>query len=159
MKKILLTLWVFLIGIMPLTWNWQGMDELFYDVDTSWIPSASVTWTLHDDIVDEPNGFVQRLLEVMWLDRFASGTDPLTGETRGATNFIAFIINVALSLAGLIALVVLLYGFAMMLFTSEEDWIAKAKKYIFGAALAIFILGLSWFITSFIFYIFNTVSL
>lgn len=159
MKKIILTISMSFLALFVSIWNWQNLDELFYDVDTSSTPSASLTWVLHDDVIDEPTGFIQQLLQIFWLERFASWTTPETGETLWATNFVGFLLNLALSFAALIALIVLISGFAMMLFASEEEWIAKAKKYIFGSAVAIFVLWISWLIVSGIFYIYDAVRL
>lgn len=152
-------LFLSLLWFMAISTTVTAQQDFYYDVDTSGTPSVEIGEILHDDVIDEPTGFVQRLLEIFGLDIYASGTNPDTWETLGATNYIRAVINIAIALAGLIALLVLIYGFGQMLFTSEEEWFAKAKKYVIWAAIAIGLLWLSWFIVSFIFSIYSAVRL
>ncbi len=160
MKKIFLAaLGVLLgVGVSTMTINAQS-DEFYYNTIDTTQQADTELWTyVHDDVIDEQQGFVQRLLALFGLDQYASWTNPATGETYGATNFIVRLTNLALSLSAFVAFLVLVYGFAMMLFSSEEDGIAKARKYIVWAAIAIAILGVSWFIVSWIFYAYRVIQ-
>ena len=98
----------------------QG-EDFYYDVDVSTQPTTEVGEFLHDEVIDQPQSFVQRVLRIFGLEQYASGTTPETGETLGATNFIQRIVNYALALAAFIALVVIIRGFAQMLFSEEEE--------------------------------------
>lgn len=134
-------------------------SDFYYD-QTQTTPSSTtqVGELVHDDIVDAPQGFLQQLLDVLGLGQYASGTDPATGDTMGATNLLRRILNIALGLSALLALIVLLYGFGSVLFLSDEEAVDKAKKYIKGAAIAILLLGISWIIVSAIFYVYGVVA-
>jgi hypothetical protein len=57
-------------------------------------------------------------------------------------------------LVSFIALAVLVYGFYQMFFSDQEEWAAKAKKYVVGSAIALFIMFFSYVLIDFIYFIF-----
>lgn len=134
-------------------------SDFYYD-QTQNTPSSTtqVGEIVHDDIVDAPQGFLQQLLDVLGLSQYASGTDPSTGDTLWATNLLRRIINIAIGLSALLALIVLIYGFGSILFLSDEEGVDRARKYIKGAAIAILLLGVSRLIVSGIFYVYGVIA-
>lgn len=148
-------------GFVIILWSSQiyAQSEIYYNVDATSSASIDIGPIIHDDVVDAPNWFVQRLLKLFGLDDYASGTNPATWTTQWATNYVKAVINIAIALAWFVALLVIIYGFAQMLFAWEEEWFAKAKQYVIWAAIALWLLALSWFIVSFIFSIYEAVAL
>ena len=95
--------------------------------------------------VKDSNSIINRLLEVFGLN-----SDTFLWDHK----FISYakaILNLALGLLSLIALVMTIYTFYMMFFTDNEAWIKKAKWNLVGIFIALAIIGLSWIIVSFIF--------
>ena len=69
------------------------------------------------------------------------------------------IINFALGLLGLIALVMLLWaGFNLVTAGEDEAKVGSAKKTLTNAALGIALIAVSWFIVTFIFYVIGLVT-
>ncbi len=142
MKKILFAL----ISIIMT----QGIyaQDFFYDVWQEALnqnqSTEDIGTVLGEDSTDSESLMV-RLLEVFGLDTFVTGSD------TGATNYITYIINIVLGLWAFIALAVIIYGFYLMFFSDQEEWFAKAKEILKGASIALFVIGLSWFIISFLF--------
>lgn len=88
---------------------------------------------------------INKLLVVFGLD-----SDTLSWDHK-FLNYAKAILNIALWLLSLIALVMTIYTFYMMFFTENEAWIKKAKWNLVGIFIALAIIGLSWIIVSFIF--------
>ncbi len=66
-------------------------------------------------------------------------------------NYVKAILNVALGLLSMVALIMTIYTFYLMFFTENEAWAKKAKWNLVGIFIALAIIGLSWLIVSFIF--------
>jgi hypothetical protein len=60
-----------------------------------------------------------------------------------------------LAILAVIALLVLIYGFYLLLFSDKNfsDNYNKAKKYIVSAFVAIIVIGISWFLISWLIYV------
>ena len=57
--------------------NVHAQADFYYDgVDTTVAPTIDFGEVVHDDVVDEPSGFMKRLLQIFGLDQYASGTNP-----------------------------------------------------------------------------------
>lgn len=98
------------------------------------------------DLVDKgENSIIIRLLEVFWLD---SSTD----NDLKFIDYAKSIVNMALGLISMIALIMSIYTFYMMFFTENEAWIKKAKWNLIGIFIALAIIWLAWIIVSFIFW-------
>lgn len=97
-----------------------------------------------EDTTDD-NSILVKLLEIFGLDNFISGSN------TGATNYISYIVNIALGLGAFIALIMIIYGFYLMFFSAQDEGFEKAKNILKGASIALFIIGLSWFLISFLF--------
>lgn len=66
-------------------------------------------------------------------------------------DYVRAILNIALGLLSMVALVMTIYTFYLMFFTENEAWAKKAKWNLVGIFIALAIIGLSWLIVSFIF--------
>lgn len=77
-----------------------------------------------------------------------------TGPDK-AISYVQILINYALALLWFIALLVILYSFYMIFFGKSDDGVANARKTVVWAAIALLIIGVSWFVVNFLFYIYN----
>ena len=66
-------------------------------------------------------------------------------------NYVKAILNVALGLLSMVALIMTIYTFYLMFFTENEAWAKKAKWNLVGIFIALAIIWLAWLIVSFIF--------
>ncbi len=102
-------------------------------------------------------------LLVLPLATRAAGIDPSLGlnngnvgsttglGTKDVRQTIASIINVALSLLGIIVLVIIIYGgFLWMTAGGNDDRVAEAKKWIFGGIIGLVIILSAYAIASFV---------
>lgn len=71
-----------------------------------------------------------------------------------ALSYIQIAANYVLSFVAFIALIVMIYGFYMMFFRDQDKGVAEAKKTVIGAAIALGVIGISWFFVNFAFYLF-----
>lgn len=132
-----------------------AQNEFPYDIwnEAINIPNSEDVWnTLVANQSMDSNSLLTRLIESFRIDPFVDG------NPNGATNYIAYIINILLGLATVVALILLLYGFYLMFFSKQEDWLAKAKKILIGVTIALVILGIARFIVALAFNIFTTVG-
>ena len=95
--------------------------------------------------VKKDNSIIIRLLNVFGLDDSADRDLKFIDYARA-------IINMALWLVALIALIMSIYTFYLMFFTENEAWIKKAKWNLIGIFIALGIIWLAWLIVSFIFW-------
>jgi hypothetical protein len=82
-------------------------------------------------------------------DQYASSTSP-------ATDYIKWIMNIALGLVSFVSLILVIYAFYLIFFDKGEEGVKKAKKILTGVAIALVIIGLSRLIVSFFFSIYTT---
>jgi len=148
-----------LIRIIKILWISQthAQGDFFYDIWndalTNSNPNTEDIWnTIVATQWMESDWLLTRLIELFRIDTFISN------NPNGATNYIAYIINILLGLATLVALALLIYGFYLMFFSKQEDGLAKAKKILIGVVVALLIIGLAWFIVALAFNIFQTVG-
>ena len=100
------------------------------------------------DCVDiKDNSIMAKLLNVFWLNN-----DTLKSWDNKFIIYVRGILNIALSLLSMIALVMTIYTFYMMFFTDNEAWAKQAKGNLVGIFIALAIIWLSWLIVSFIFW-------
>lgn len=69
-------------------------------------------------------------------------------------SYIQIVANYILSFAAFIALIVIIYGFYMMFFRDQDKGVGEAKKTVTGAAIALFVIAISWLFVNFAFYLF-----
>jgi Type IV secretion system pilin len=107
------------------------------------ITPDTVQWSIKDSVVD-PDGPIQKLIKVFLPNR-------PTGEW--VLSYIQYVINIALSLVAFIAIIVLIYGFYGILFTESQEGIKNAQKTVKWSIIAIVLMGASWIIVKFMFYL------
>lgn len=102
---------------------------------------------IYDDIdITNQDSIINRLLSVFGLD-----SDTINQDKHKFINYAKAILNIALWLISLIALIMTIYTFYMIFFTDNDKWVEKAKWKLVGIFVALAIIGLSWLIVSFIF--------
>jgi len=86
------------------------------------------------------------------------GFNYLDKGTSTAAYYIALVVNYFLGILGFLALLVLIYGFVKIIWASDDSAIDEAKKIMFSAVVGILVIGVSWYIISWIFQLyFNTI--
>ncbi len=81
-----------------------------------------------------------------------------TPVTDPATRYVKRILNMLLWLVSFLSLVMIIFAFYLIFFSKGEEAVGKAKKILIGVGVALAIMGLSWFIASFFFDIYKTVT-
>ena len=94
--------------------------------------------------IKESNSIINRLLWVFWLKNI-EWDHKFIAYVRG-------ILNIALWLLSMIALIMTIYTFYMMFFSENEAGAKKAKWNLVGIFIALGIIWLAWLIVSFIFW-------
>ena len=111
----------------------------------AWSAPTEDTEQIAQDQIAE-GGFLEDLGNAIWMGDY-------TWEDEWAYEYIETVINYFLAIVAFVALMILLGGFGFMFFSSHEDWFNKAKKYVLNSSIAILVIGVSWLIVSFVFYI------
>lgn len=155
MKKILFSL-LLLIG---LTWFFVKWEDFPYDVSKEWNvvksfdnESLDIWNVITQDAVQPDTSILQRLLSIFQL-KWSNWYD--TNWELKAFAYVKMIINFMLALVSLIALILTIYGFYLMFFSWQDEWLKKARKILTWVAIAMAIMWLSRFIISFLFYVYN----
>lgn len=147
-KKIIFWLFtLFILGGVSLAQSSE--DYFFYGDEFTEEPTTSINHVLKNDIVESNDGFVKRTLRLFNLEQFTTFSD------ASALEFATYIINIALGLITFIAVVIIIYGFAQIFFSKDDEGLSKAKKIVQNAAIAIAIIAVSWFIVTFLFNIYE----
>jgi len=116
--------------------------------------SLEIWKIINENAVQADNSILQRLLlifKLKWSNRYNAETWHLK-----AFAYVKMIVNYMLTLVSLIALILTIYGFYLMFFSGQDEWLKKAKKILTWVAIAMAIMWLSRFIISFIFWVYNT---
>ncbi len=102
---------------------------------------------IKDDAVDPNDSAINKIQKSLQVDYQDS-----KGVDQTATYFVKNILNWLMSIAGLVALIVLLYGFYQMFVAKDhKSGYEEAFKIVKGAAIALFVIALAWFIVSWFF--------
>ena len=96
------------------------------------------------DIKDK-NSIITRLLDVFNIDI-------VKNDDHKFLNYVKAILNVALWLLSMVALIMTIYTFYLMFFTENDKAAGKAKWNLVGIFVALVIIGLARLIVSFIFW-------
>lgn len=127
----------------------------YYYYNTSWQNYINTDiWSLirGEIIENEENGNVfQQLLGVFqlkWQSWFGDAS-----EKWKAIYYAKWIINMLLSLTALISLVMIIFAFYLIFFLKDDAWITKAKQVLKWVVLSLFVIWLSRFIVSILFWI------
>ena len=95
---------------------------------------------------NQQGSLLERLLDTFGLNYAGDGK---------ALSYIQIVINYVLSFTAFIALIVIIYGFYMMFFRDQDKGFGTAKKTVTGAAVALFVIAISWVFANFAFYVFE----
>lgn len=99
--------------------------------------------------IDTNEGVVQKIMKAFKIDYNTQW------QEQTATYFVKNMLNYFLAIAGLVALIVLVLGFYKMFTASDnKEGYKEALQYVTRAAIAIVIIGVSWFLVSWFFDIF-----
>jgi hypothetical protein len=126
-------------------------DELFVDNPT-WVDAVKLDEVTDRIAVRNDQWFLKQIIGIFF-------DADLDSEEQKATYYIKWVLNLALSFVGFVALVVLIFGFYQMFASgsNDEGW-KKAQETVVRASIALAVIALSWFIVSWFFDIFVTVS-
>ena len=129
----------------------QSSEDSFFYGDSDVVePTTTIHTIIQDDVVEANDGVLKKILRVLNLDQFTTLSD------SSALEFVKYILNIALGLVSFIAVVVVIYGFVQVIFAKDEEGVTKARKTVQGAAIAIAIIAVSWFIVSFLFSLYES---
>lgn len=150
-----------MLGFVHVTNAQSSEDTFFYDtrytvnqggIQATPVDNANemtVNHLLKQDIATQNKDTVMvRILKLFNMDAFI-----IEDNERPAFAMVVTMINFALTLTGLIALIVLIYAFSKMFFSGDEDGIGDAKKVMINVFIAIAIIAVSAFIVNFLFYL------
>jgi hypothetical protein len=122
----------------------------------------------YEEIIDAPTDLATAIIApdtqddaglLKRLSRIFRVTDTAyDDEDTPATNYVKWLLNILLGLVSFLALVMVMFAFYLIFFSKGEEAVTKAKKILIGVAIALAIMGLSWFIASFFFDIYGTVT-
>ena len=119
-------------------------DAPYQEMQNAWAPTTDI-----GQVVSQTNqqwSLLEDLLDVFDINYAGDGK---------ALSYVQVVINYVISFAAFIALIVIIYGFYMMFFREQDKWFGTAKKTVTGAAIALFVIAISWIFVNFAFYIFN----
>lgn len=140
--SIVLFTWLSLCHWAPFWVGWQNPDAQFpFGKDYQKDPKSEIS---EEVVIKGENSIITRLLDV-----FNINIDK--NSDHKFLDYVKAILNIALGLVSMIALIMTIYTFYLMFFTDNEAWAKKAKWNLVGIFIALAIIGLSWLIVSFIF--------
>ena len=115
-----------------------------------WSEYETDIWKIiKQDNVEQEDSALNKLLALFKL----SNQPRYEAWTSKAIYYAKMIVNLMLSLVSFIALIMVIYAFYMIFFLKDETGVTKAKQILKWVAIALIIMGLSWFIVSMIFWI------
>lgn len=97
---------------------------------------------------DTHDTILRRLLRQFWLD------DSKWRDLK-FIDYVRAIINMALWLLSLVALIMTIYTFYMIFFSKDDAGVKKARENLTGIFIALAVIWLAWIIISFIFRLYN----
>jgi hypothetical protein len=147
------------IGVMIL---WLSLVVQAYDIsfpypdkDYTSIPtnewSTYIWWIIKSGTVYQ-DSLTVRLIQAFYDAEFNPNS------TQPAQYYVKFLIDVALSLVAFIALCLLIYYLYIIFFGDREKNISQAKNHALNAFIAICLIGVSWMIVSFAFYMYSVLT-
>ena len=154
MKKLLRPLLslIWLLSILTML-NWAIFAQNFYyDYQplANWDDNTDIWKIFKEDSITTQDGANYKLREAFKL---TSGI--YAKSDKKAIDYIKMIINMALGLVAFISLALLIFAFYLMFFKEHEEGRTQAKKIIKGVLIAIVAMWVSFFIVSFIFYLYQ----
>ncbi len=162
-KKIWYFLWIaFLVATMfpsVALGQLSAADSVFpYTIQgQEYDPSEATTTEIASELIAPDTQDDAGLLKT--LSRYFRVTDTAYDDVdTPATNYVKWLLNILLGLVSFLALVMVIFAFYLIFFSKWEEALTKARKILIGVAIALAIMWLSWFITSFFFDIYGTVT-
>ncbi|EKD25344.1 MAG: hypothetical protein ACD_80C00084G0030 [uncultured bacterium (gcode 4)] len=142
--------------------QWFSNADSSFPYDIQWqeyVPVTDATTDIAADLiktdVNASTSIIKRLTDFFRL----SGTSYNPGtSTSTATDYVKWLLNILLGLVSFLSLVMIIFAFYLIFFSKGEDGVGKAKKILIGVGIALAIMWLSWFIASFFFDIYTTVT-
>ena len=117
--------------------------------------TTNISSVVKQDAVNPTTSILKRLTNFF---RLSGTTYDKPNSTSKATDYIKWILNILLGLVSFLSLVMIIFAFYLIFFSKGEDGVGKAKKILTGVGIALAIMWLSWFIASFFFQIYTTVT-
>lgn len=127
--------------------DWNSTDNPYANLPTTQdIYKTDLSQEAQKTTLDaEQKWLSQQILEVYWLK----------WEWQWATNYVKFVVNLALSLLFFVCVALLIYGFYMIIISNkQEDAYKKALKILYAAWFWIVVIWLSFFIAQVMFWIY-----
>ena len=143
--SMILFTWLSLCHWAPFWVGWENPDAKFpfeEGEDDQCKNGMSDLWNCFS-VNETDETIIKRLLRVFDID--------VENNDQKFLNYVKAILNVALGLLSMVALIMTIYTFYLMFFTENEAWAKKAKQSLVGIFIALAIIGLAWLIVSFIF--------
>ena len=126
-------------------WGWENNPDTKFPYWTTYQKNPKTEiWDDVDIKNKDGNSIITRLLDVFNLNIDRESDHKFLDYVRA-------ILNVALGLLSMVALIMTIYTFYLMFFTENEAWAKKAKWNLVGIFIALAIIWLAWLIVSFIF--------
>ena len=159
-KKFILSMFIALGISYAALWTCIWMDEPFYYTKSDenlgkwkWDDLTTDFWLLiRDNTVEPTDSILNSVLHIFNLDNAERYSGP-----KKALAYAIYLINYALGFVAFIALCLLIYSFYCVV-VGDEKQIDKAKWYLKWIAIAIVVMGLSWLITSLIFFLYDKIA-
>lgn len=163
MKHIITTLFCLILSCLTFcVYSYDYSETIPYDeIEGSTETITEMNEMMQEDIADpSKETFFGQLLRIMWIDKYFEEwfQDNPTIEKNATGRFIVRLINYGIMSLGLITMLFLIYGFFMMFFSKDDEWFSKAKKIVRNSFIAIAVIALSRFVTTFIIYIYHQVK-
>jgi hypothetical protein len=123
MKKILFMLFAsFCFGALQIVSAQTTENDFYYTEFSTDNPTTVNRDIVKSELVDANDGILKRTLRVFGMDRF------INISNASALEYVKFILNVVLSLTAIVALVIIIYGFAKIIVSDDEEGITNARK-------------------------------
>lgn len=155
MIKTLYTLGIIIVvGIASsLVFAQTSEDDFYYQWFENNTKATTDQWSIvRTDVIQPNEGIIKKTIRLFNLDQYLLTSD------KSALWYIKYIINVVLWLTSLVALVIIIYGFAKIIFADDDKSLWEARKTVQWAAIALVIIGVSRFVVSFLFTMYNTIA-
>ena len=114
--------------------------------------STDIGEVLKGEVVENENSLL-----LFFADLFGLG-DSIGDEDDVAVNFVLRVVNIILGLVSFVALAWLLFTFLKLFFGKSEGALSGVGKTITGIAIAIALIGISWFVVSYLFRVWGGVK-
>ncbi len=156
------------IGVFAIFW-WTSFLPSTHaqQFDNAWFPyeiqgqvyddQEEPTIDIAKDILQPDTTNQESMLQTLTRIFRLSDTPYYTG-TSPATNYIKWLLNIALGLVSFLAFVMVLFSFYLIFFGKGDEALTKARKILIGVAIALAIMGISWFIVSYFFDLYKTIT-